>query len=127
MYPALLSQLIGVGEDAGQLRTFLLKAAEIFEERTERATQRLAALAEPAMIVMFGAIVAFVALSLLQTWIIIELFFMIGTDGANRFGLDPTRTAADFPVDSRPGPAGVPDFLKRRAGGDIDCAVLSGG
>ena len=66
VYPALLSQLIGVGEDAGQLRTFLLKAAEIFEERTERATQRLAALAEPAMIVVFGAIVAFVALSLLQ-------------------------------------------------------------
>jgi type II secretory pathway component PulF len=66
IYPALLSQLIGVGEDAGQLRTFLLKAAEIFEERTERATQRLAALAEPAMIVVFGAIVAFVALSLLQ-------------------------------------------------------------
>jgi general secretion pathway protein F len=66
LYPALLGQLIGVGEDAGQLRTFLLKAAEIFEERTERATQRLAALAEPAMIVVFGAIVAFVALSLLQ-------------------------------------------------------------
>ena len=66
VYPALLAQLIGVGEEAGQLRTFLMKAAEIFEERTERATQRLAALAEPAMIVMFGAIVAFVALSLLQ-------------------------------------------------------------
>ena len=66
VYPALLSQLIGVGEDAGQLRTFLLKAAEMFEERTERATQRLAAIAEPAMIVLFGAVVAFVALSLLQ-------------------------------------------------------------
>ena len=66
LFPPLLAQLIGVGEDAGELRTFLLKAAEIFEERTERATQRLATLAEPAMIVMFGAIVAFVALSLLQ-------------------------------------------------------------
>jgi type II secretory pathway component PulF len=66
IYPALLAQLVGVGEDAGQLRAFLLKAADIFEERTERATQRLATLAEPAMIVMFGAVVAFVALSLLQ-------------------------------------------------------------
>jgi type II secretory pathway component PulF len=66
LFPPLLAQLIGVGEDAGQLRTFLLKAADIFEERTERATQRLATLAEPAMIVVFGAIVAFVALSLLQ-------------------------------------------------------------
>ena len=66
VFPPLLGQLIGVGEDAGDLRTFLLKAADIFEERTERATQRLAALPEPAMIVVFGAIVAFVALSLLQ-------------------------------------------------------------
>lgn len=66
LFPPLLAQLIGVGEDAGQLRTFLVKAAEIFEERTERATQRLATLAEPAMILMFGVIVAFVALSLLQ-------------------------------------------------------------
>jgi type IV pilus assembly protein PilC len=66
LFPALLAQLIGVGEDAGQLRIFLEKAADIFEERTERATQRLATLAEPAMIVVFGVIVAFVALSLLQ-------------------------------------------------------------
>jgi len=66
IFPPLLAQLIGVGEEAGQLKEFLVKSAEIFEERTERATQRLAALAEPAMIVVFGAIVAFVALSLLQ-------------------------------------------------------------
>jgi type IV pilus assembly protein PilC len=66
LFPALLAQLVGVGEDAGQLRIFLDKAADIFEERTERATQRLATLAEPGMIVVFGAIVAFVALSLLQ-------------------------------------------------------------
>jgi type II secretory pathway component PulF len=66
IFPQLLAQLIGVGEEAGQLKEFLTKSAEIFEERTERATQRVAALAEPAMIVMFGAVVAFVALSLLQ-------------------------------------------------------------
>jgi type II secretory pathway component PulF len=66
LFPPLLAQLIGVGEEAGRLREFLLKAAEIFEERTERATQRLATLAEPVMIVIFGAIVAMIALSLLQ-------------------------------------------------------------
>jgi len=66
LFPPMLAQLVGVGEDAGQLRTFLMKSADIFEERTERATSRLATLAEPAMIIVFGAIVAFVALSLLQ-------------------------------------------------------------
>jgi uncharacterized membrane protein YhaH (DUF805 family) len=56
-----------------------------------------------------------VALSLLQTWIIIELFFLAGTDGPNRFGPDPTRTAPTSPLDSRAEPAGVPDFLVCRA------------
>ena len=66
LFPPLLAQLVSVGEEAGRLREFLLKSADIFEDRTERSTQRLATLAEPAMIVVFGLIVAFVALSLLQ-------------------------------------------------------------
>jgi general secretion pathway protein F len=66
IFPTLLSQLIAVGEDSGRLRDFLVKAAEIFEDKTERAMSRLVTLAEPAMIVTFGSIVAFVALSLLQ-------------------------------------------------------------
>jgi uncharacterized membrane protein YhaH (DUF805 family) len=55
------------------------------------------------------------ALSLLQMSIIIELFFLIGTDGKNRFGSDPTRGAPDSPTDSRPQQDRVPDFLLRRA------------
>ena len=66
IFPPLLPQLIGVGEDSGRLREFLFKAADILLERTERITQRLATLAEPAMIVAFGGIVALIALSLLQ-------------------------------------------------------------
>jgi general secretion pathway protein F len=65
-FPPLLAQLVAVGEESGRLQDFLLKAAEIFEERTHRLTQRLVTLAEPAMIVVFGTVVAFVALSLLQ-------------------------------------------------------------
>lgn len=65
-FPPLLAQLVTVGEESGQLQTFLQKAAEILEERTERSLQRLVALIEPAMIILFGGIVGFVALSLLQ-------------------------------------------------------------
>lgn len=65
-FPPLLSQLIEVGEESGHLGEFLEKAAGMFEERVERTTQRLVTLAEPAMIVLFGALVGFVALSLLQ-------------------------------------------------------------
>ena len=52
-----------------------------------------------------------VTLSVLQTWIVIELFFMIGTDGPNRFGSDPTRRPPKSPVVSHPQSLGVPDFL----------------
>ena len=57
-----------------------------------------------------------VGLSVLQTWIITELFFLAGTDGPNRFGPDPTRATLQSPTDSPPEPAGVPDFLVSRTG-----------
>jgi general secretion pathway protein F len=66
LFPPLLAQLVAVGEDAGRLEEFLLKTAALLEDTTERTTQRLVTLLEPAMIVAFGAVVAFVALSLLQ-------------------------------------------------------------
>ena len=68
-------------------------------------------IAEELLLVM-GA----VGLSVLQTWIVIELFFVIGTDGANRFGPDPTRTLTKSPPALRSEPFGVPDFLLQRAG-----------
>jgi len=52
-----------------------------------------------------------VALSLLQTWVMIELFFLVGTDGPNRFGPDPTRIIALSPTGPRADPDRVPDFL----------------
>lgn len=66
LFPAVLTQLVALGEEAGQLANFLLKAAELLENKTERALERLVALVEPAMIVGFGGIVAVVALALLQ-------------------------------------------------------------
>lgn len=65
-FPELLGQLVAIGEESGRLEEFLLKAAEIFEDRTDRTLQRMVTLAEPAIILLFGGIVAFVAFSLLQ-------------------------------------------------------------
>ncbi len=66
LFPGLLAQLIAVGEQSSNLAQFLLKAADIFEEKTERTVQRLVTVLEPMMIVLFGGIVAVVALALLQ-------------------------------------------------------------
>lgn len=58
-----------------------------------------------------------VALSLLQTWIVIELFFMIGSDGPNRYGPDPlARVATGAPAAAHLDQRSVPDFLVHRAG-----------
>lgn len=66
LFPSELVQLVALGEEAGRLSEFLLKAADFLERRTERTLERLVALVEPAMIVAFGGIIALVALSLLQ-------------------------------------------------------------
>ena len=66
LFPEMLGQLVGVGEEAGRLQEFLDKAADIFEQATQRTMQRLVAIAEPLMIVVFGGMVGLVALSLLQ-------------------------------------------------------------
>jgi general secretion pathway protein F len=66
IFPAVLPQLVGLGEEAGRLADFLLKAADLMERRTEQAVERMVALAEPLMIVVFGGMVALVALALLQ-------------------------------------------------------------
>lgn len=66
IFPPLLAQLTAVGEESSRLPDFLMKAAQLFEERSDRTTQRLVALAEPAMIVIFGVVIGFIALSVLE-------------------------------------------------------------
>ncbi len=66
IFPTVLPQLVALGEDAGRLAEFLIKSAELLERKTERTLERLVALAEPAMIIGFGGLVALVALALLQ-------------------------------------------------------------
>ncbi len=62
-----------------------------------------------------------VAMSLLGTWIIIELFFLIGTDGPNRFGSDPlARVATGAPTNSRSDQHSVPAFLVHSAGPPLE-------
>jgi len=58
--------LIATGEQAGRLVEFLERAADLLAQRTQRGAQRLVALAEPAMVIAFGVVIAVIALSLLQ-------------------------------------------------------------
>jgi type II secretory pathway component PulF len=63
--PAAL-QLLAVGEQAGRVGAVLLKAADLDESRAERSLRVLVGLLEPALIIAFAGMVAFVAAALLQ-------------------------------------------------------------
>ncbi len=59
-------QLLSVGEESGRLDALCLRAAAQHDEEVRRTLRTCASLLEPALIVLFGAIVGFVALAMLQ-------------------------------------------------------------
>lgn len=59
-------QLITIGESSGQLPSLLEKAAELEERDAERRLRTLVTFLEPALILAFAGLVAFVAAALLQ-------------------------------------------------------------
>ncbi len=59
-------QLLAVGEESGRLDTLALRAAATHDEEVRRRLRTLASLLEPALILLFGGIVGFVALAMLQ-------------------------------------------------------------
>ena len=64
--PAVCVQLLSVGEAGGQLAAMAHRASDIAEAKAERSLRSAIALIEPAFIVMFGGLVIFVAMALLQ-------------------------------------------------------------
>lgn len=59
-------QLLAVGESSGRLGEMALRAGDLAAQEAERGLRTLVTLLEPALIVGFGGLVAFVAAALLQ-------------------------------------------------------------
>ncbi len=64
VFPAMVVQMIGVGEETGALETMLGKVADFYEEQVEAAVKALTSILEPVMIVLVGAIVGFIVISM---------------------------------------------------------------
>jgi len=64
--PPLAVQLISVGEESGKLGELCLRAADAYDKDVSRRLSGLVSLLEPALILVFGALVGFVALAMLQ-------------------------------------------------------------
>ena len=64
-FPALLVQMITVGERSGELETMLARAADAYEEEVESSVTSLTTLLEPLTILIMGAVVLFIVLAIL--------------------------------------------------------------
>lgn len=63
IFPALFYQMIAIGEETGRLEGNLESIAETYERESDRTVSTLLSMLEPAMIVMVGGFVAFIAIS----------------------------------------------------------------
>ena len=64
-FPAITSQMIGVGEETGDLQASLLYLADMYEEDMSELTKNLTTLLEPILMVVMGIVVGFIAVSII--------------------------------------------------------------
>jgi type IV pilus assembly protein PilC len=64
IFPAMVTHMVGVGEETGALDAMLDKVAEFFEEQVEASVKALTSILEPIMIVVIGSIVGFIVISM---------------------------------------------------------------
>lgn len=65
-FPPLVYHMVAIGERSGQLEDMLLSVANSYESQVDVRVGALTSLLEPILIVMMGAIIAFVAFSILM-------------------------------------------------------------
>jgi type IV pilus assembly protein PilC len=64
VFPAMVTQMIGVGEATGALDTMLAKIADFYEEEVDTAVAGLLTLLEPVMIAVLGVIVGGIVIAM---------------------------------------------------------------
>lgn len=66
IYPVLVIQMIGVGEQTGELSDIVNRLADFYEEEVTNITNNLASVIEPVLMIIIGAAVGFFAVSMIQ-------------------------------------------------------------
>ncbi len=64
IFPAMVTHMVGVGEETGALDAMLDRVAEFYEEQVEASVKALTSILEPIMIMVIGAIVGFIVISM---------------------------------------------------------------
>jgi type IV pilus assembly protein PilC len=63
-FPSMVTQMVAVGEETGALEQMLSKIADFYEDEVAAALKALTSILEPLMIVIVGAIVGFIVISM---------------------------------------------------------------
>jgi type IV pilus assembly protein PilC len=63
-FPAMVSHMVSVGEDSGQLETMLEKIADFYDAEVDAKVKALTSLIEPIMIMFVGGVVGFIVISM---------------------------------------------------------------
>ena len=64
IFPAMVTQMIAIGEETGNLDTMLSKVADFYEDEVSAAIKALTSILEPIMIVLVGGIVGFIVIAM---------------------------------------------------------------
>jgi type IV pilus assembly protein PilC len=64
IFPAMVTHMVGVGEETGALDEMLDRIAEFYEEQVEAAVKALMSILEPILIIVIGAMVGFIVISM---------------------------------------------------------------
>lgn len=64
VFPAMVTHMVAVGEETGQMEEMLAKIADFYEDQVDAAVKSLTSIIEPIMIIFIGAIVGFVVISM---------------------------------------------------------------
>lgn len=64
IFPEMVTEMVAVGEEAGEIPQMMLKIAEDYDNQVDTMTEQLASLIEPVMLVFLGIIVGSVVVSL---------------------------------------------------------------
>jgi type IV pilus assembly protein PilC len=64
VFPPMVSQMVGVGEETGALDAMLAKIADFYDNEVEAAVKALTSILEPVMIIFVGGIVGVIVISM---------------------------------------------------------------
>jgi type IV pilus assembly protein PilC len=64
IFPAMVTHMVGVGEETGALDEMLDKIADFYEDQVAASVKALTSILEPVMIVVIGSIVGFIVISM---------------------------------------------------------------